>query len=303
MFGIGAIGSVIAFELQKSQDSDDLSFYNRSPKSNIQLLTEGTPHTLPITLEIPPYKGMVDWLVVCMKEHQYNEALEGLSNLIGSQTKIAVVRNGLRLKEPLLKFTEEANVLECSIDCPVQPEGNGFYKVIRSPVISVPEGDLANQFAELFEKTTEIKKMKDFKSESWKKLCESSALGSILCLSGKTCSIFEDEKLRNLYSQLLREGILVARADGAQIEEDFETEMMSKLLSYPKTKGSSMLTDRKSGNPIELGAKNKAITAIGKQYEIDTPLNDAIVSILENLDTIGNDVNLIPEFERLAGLR
>lgn len=78
----------------------------------------------------------------------------------------------------------------------------------------------------------------------------------------------------------MEEGIQVAKADGAIISSDFANVMLEKLEFYPKEKGSSMLTDRKLGRPIELGAKNGAIVKIGKKYKIETPLNDLIVTIL-----------------------
>ena len=41
-----------------------------------------------------------------------------------------------------------------------------------------------------------------------------------------------------------------------------------------------MLTDRKLGRPIELGAKNGAIVSVGKKYNIETPLNELVVTLL-----------------------
>ena len=63
----------------------------------------------------------------------------------------------------------------------------------------------------------------DFKSESWKKLCESASLGAITCLSGETCRIFQDEEVKDLYKRMLEESVVVAKADGAQIPSDFYT--------------------------------------------------------------------------------
>ena len=122
----------------------------------------------------------------------------------------------------------------------------------------------------------------DFKTESWKKLCESAALGAILCLSGETCWIFEDERLQRLYADLLNESITVARADGAKIEEGFDEQMLKKLLAYPPHKGSSMLTDRLNGRAIELGAKNGIISKVAKEQGTATPLNDLVVALLSH---------------------
>jgi 2-dehydropantoate 2-reductase len=286
--GIGAIGSVISFELQKNNPLNALHYYGRTPKKSIRLLKGKTRHEVPIVLRTSPFKAdHLDWLIVCIKEHQFPGAVEMLSTLIGPQTKIAVIRNGLRLKNPFLKFTDENKILECSIDCPTQPTEDGYYESFKNPVLTVPSGKLANQFEQLFKNSeTEILQVADFKTQCWKKVCESSALGSILCLCGETCWVFEDDKLISLYINLLKEGLNVADADGAKIETDFTDKMLAKLRSYPKTKGSSMLTDRINGNLIELGAKNRIITEIGELYKINTPLNELMVQLLSKINNL-----------------
>jgi 2-dehydropantoate 2-reductase len=284
VFGIGAIGSAISFELQKNKSSHILHYYSRTSKKNIKLIKGSERNEIPICLQTPPFENdILNWLFVCIKEYQYPDAIDMISNLINPQTKIAVIRNGLRLKEPFLKFTDKTSILECTIDCPTQPIEGGYYEIFKYPIVTVQSGELANEFAQLFQNSeTEVKQVTDYKTESWKKVCESSALGSILCLSGETCWVFENEKLRILYSDILKEGIRVAQADGAIIENDFEDNMLTKLHNYPKTKGSSMLTDRLNGNPIELGAKNEIISEIGKLKNVETPLNDLIITLLSN---------------------
>lgn len=287
VFGIGAIGSAISVQLQSAKERIELLYYNRSPKSSIGLLDGKTEFDIPIHLtNLEKSDAELDWLLVCIKENHYPEALNSLSNLVSPKTMVAVIRNGLKHKEPFLPFTDASRILECTIDCPTQPITDGYYESLRKPVITAPESELASQFGQLLHNSdTEVRQVSDFKSESWKKVCESSALGAILCLTGETCWIFEDEKLVTLYTDLLQEGIAAARADGAHIKPDFKDKMIAKLLSYPKTKGSSMLTDRLNGNPVELGAKNGVISDIGKELGVDTPLNDLVVTLLGRTNT------------------
>jgi ketopantoate reductase len=56
--------------------------------------------------------------------------------------------------------------------------------------------------------------------------------------------------------------------------------MLEKIKIYPKEKGTSMLTDRTLGKPIELGAKNGAIGKVGKKYNLETPLHDLVCTLL-----------------------
>lgn len=281
VLGIGAIGTVTAFELQKNKAAQ-LYYFSRRPQNTLNLIQENSKIQIPAKVqtnatEVP----QLDWLIICLKAYHYKGAKDWFEDLIHPNLKIAVIRNGIKLKSPLLKWIAENQILECMIDCPTERDAEGYYKPLKNPLISVPKGELATDFESLFKDTAiRLQQMDDFKTANWEKLCESSALGAVLCLTGETCWIFEDEKMITLYTDLMQEAIAVAKADGALIKPHFLNDMLVKLKAYPKTKGSSMLTDRIMGNPIELEAKNGIISTLGKQYGIKTPVNDLFVKLL-----------------------
>jgi 2-dehydropantoate 2-reductase len=164
----------------------------------------------------------LDWLIICLKEHQFEEAKNLLQKLISRKTKIAIIRNGMELKEPLLPFATEDQILECMINCPTQPDKNQVYQQLGNAMITTAKVDLAIDFQHLFKnKDFQFRQVEDFKPENWKKLLESACLGAITCLTGETCWIFEEEKIRTLFQRLMEEGIQVAKADGPIIPSDF----------------------------------------------------------------------------------
>ncbi len=282
VFGIGAIGSVIS-SLLLQQNTFTLYFYTRAPKENIKLIFNKKKSILPINSIQTIQDGVaLDWLILCLKEYHFQEASLKFVHLIKPNTRIAIIRNGIRLKESLLKIASEENILACMIDCPTQPVGDNFYMQLRKPIVTMPDADISNSFERLFlGQPIQFNKTQDFKTESWKKLLESSALGAILCLSGETCWIFQDEKLVKIYEELLLEGLAIAQADGAKIDHSYISHLIKKLKSYPDSKGSSMLSDRLKGNPIELGAKNGIISKLAQEYGIKTPINDLICGLLK----------------------
>lgn len=287
ILGIGAIGTVIAYNLVR-YSCHRLLFFNRTPKNGLKLVYKEETHSSYIKTIIHPVENIeLDWLIICLKEHQFETAQNWWPFLIQKKTKVVVIRNGLRHIEPLLSFVRSKNILPAIIDCPTQPLQLGFYEQIRKAQITLPDSNLAKDFASLFQpKEITFILEADFKTSSWKKLCESAALGAILCLSGETCWIFQDEEMQDLYLRLLEECLSVAQKDGAKIEDSFKVEMLEKLLKYPPTKRSSMLTDRQKGNPIELGAKNGVIVKLAKEYDIITPLNDLVVQLLKHTNKL-----------------
>ena len=54
VFGIGAIGSVVAFELQKNKTLNTLSYYSRTPKKSICLIKKKKKYEITIPLQTPP---------------------------------------------------------------------------------------------------------------------------------------------------------------------------------------------------------------------------------------------------------
>jgi len=278
ILGIGAIGTVISYHLQRNSQHE-LYYFSRTKKSHLNLIIENTPIEIPVGIQTKiSTKKTLDWLIICLKEHQYLEAKHWFSMLITSKTQIVIIRNGLHLKTPLLDFTSGNKILECLIDCPTQLSKTGFYQCPNMPILTVAESALGMYFKSLFNTTNiNINQVKDFKTESWKKLCESATLGAILCLHNDTCRIFKTKQLQDQYRNLMNESLQVARADGAIIESNFVEKMLAKLMHYPETKGSSMLADLRNKKPIELGAKNGMISLLGKYYNLDTPINDLII--------------------------
>ncbi|BDS11868.1 ketopantoate reductase family protein [Aureispira anguillae] len=282
ILGLGAIGSVIATALKKNETTR-IFYYNRSPKDQLRLKYQDTLFQTSIDCSIDLRNNTtLDWLIICLKEHQYSSAHIGLKNLIGTGTKVVVIRNGLRHKESVEKYCTRNNpILEVIIDCPTQPCVEGGYEQLKKAKLLLKKGMWLDDFTALFSKQTiHVLGIDDFKTASWKKVAESAALGAVLCLSGATCWIFEDEQIQNLYSLLLREAIEVALADGAKIEASFEQEMLIKVKKYPPNKGSSMLTDRLNGKTIELGAKNGIIVNLGNYYNVPTPMNHWVCTLL-----------------------
>jgi len=280
ILGVGAIGSVISLKLQAQHRK---YYYNRSPKSEIVVKHQGKTYQKAIVLSDSNESAELDWLIICLKEYQFAEAEKTLQSLITQHTKVAVVRNGINLKEPIEKYTDPENILECMIDCPTQLTSAKHYHQLRKPKVLTAQSQLSSDFKKLFDlDKIEVLQVEDFATKNWEKLIESSALGAILCLSGESCWIFEDENTSVLFQKIAKEAVQVARAEGAKIKEDFVPELLEKVKSYPASKESSMLIDRRMGRVIEINAKNGVISSLGKKHQIKTELNDFITTLLQH---------------------
>lgn len=281
--GIGAIGTVVSFGLK---DIYQLDYFNRSPRNKISIKLQGktTMRTIQLSTIIES-KTKYDWLLICVKEYHNQVLIPLIKKIIYPQTKIAVIRNGLNIKGPFSQMISEDQIIECVIDCPSEEIKKGHYLQFKKGIIHVKKSRLTNEFSNLFVKNRiVVEERTDFHTFKWKKLIASSALGAIQTILADTCRLFKDEKYLDLYKSVLLEGIQVGRADGAEISDDFLNDQVQKLLNYPENKGSSMLADFLNGREIEWKAKNGVISKIGKQYQINTEINDDLCHRLEQMN-------------------
>ena len=72
----------------------------------------------------------------------------------------------------------------------------------------------------------------------------------------------------------------VARSMKVYLPDTIEEEQMSYLLEHKEVAVSSMFMDLINGNPLEVDVLNGAVSKLGKQNNIDTPLNDFICLII-----------------------
>jgi 2-dehydropantoate 2-reductase len=285
IFGLGAIGSVMATYLNDIPNLE-LFYFNRSSKSQISI--DGPLGKTDIIFSLNPTTFSLDWLLICLKEYHYESALKDIFELVSPATKLVLIRNGLHLEKSLKGRVSNERILPCMINCPTEKIGK-LIKYCNHPILSFPKNKLAASFKDIFVAgPMQIDLADDFLSTSWMKLIESACLGSIMTLNNDTTKVFRKPEIKIQYQNLLAECICVAKADNAHIPNDYIQQIMDKLKSYPDDKGSSMLTDFRNGNQLELNAKNGIIIELSKLYEISTPLNQ---QIYEKLQAINESLN------------
>ena len=275
IFGIGAIGSLITKYISSNQ-KNNYFFFNRSDKDRISIQFEDQLTDIPINTSTNKNQQL-DWLIVCLKEYHFDKAKEQLKELIDDSTKIAIFQNGIKLSDRYQNFTHKNKILETIIDCPVQQTTTDKLLQLKIPKIILPQHSLTKEFIQLFDDSPiEFKTTEKFKKSQWIKLIESSSIGSIQCMTGQPCSTFDDPKRLQEFIELVEEGITVALSEGIHLDSDLNSQLLTKLKNYPRSKGSSMLSDKLNGRELELGAKIGVIIDIAKKNNIEVPTTQKI---------------------------
>ena len=285
VFGLGAIGSLLAKYIYQNK-SNKYYYFNRSKKESIRIKYDNEVDEFPITLS-DQITDKLDWVFICLKEYHHAEAIPRIRNVIDENTKLAIFQNGVHLSSNYTSFVNSQNILETIIDCPVERNEERLFLQHRPPKIFLPKSDIAFEFKKLYnDENVDIQIVDNFLSAQWTKLIESSAIGSIQAYTGQPCSIFEQERYLNEYIELVEEGVLVAKSQGVSLPDDLKEQLVKKLKAYPKTKGSSMLSDRLAGKRLELNAKIGVINDLAIRNSVYSPMTRKIFNLLAAIDIL-----------------
>jgi len=78
----------------------------------------------------------------------------------------------------------------------------------------------------------------------------------------------------------LQECLAVARAEGAELGDEVPQAILDKFQASPADMGTSILTDREAGRPLEWDIRNGVVSRRGRAHGIPTPISDVLVPLL-----------------------
>ncbi|MBT2246294.1 2-dehydropantoate 2-reductase [Sphingobium sp. BHU LFT2] len=270
--GTGAIGSTIAAWLIDS-DKTDVTLCARTPFDHLSVQTpdqllESDPRVVTDPSDATP----VDWVVIATKTYDAIGASVWLERLVRKDTRVAILQNGV---EHMVRFPQLAReqLLPAIVDIPAERHSPGNVVQRRNGSILVPEGAAGLAFVDLFAHSPiEVATSTDWTSAAWKKLAINCA-GAVNALTLKPAAISADEEIAELMRGLVRECILVGRAEGAQLSDTLVEEVVAGYRSSPADSINSIHADRLSGRPTEADARNGVIARLAEKHGLEAPFN------------------------------
>jgi 2-dehydropantoate 2-reductase len=279
--GVGAVGGAVAARLCAA-GRDRVVLCARTPFE--ELVVEGPAGLLRVTpplVTTPAAVQPVPWVVLATKAHQTAGAADWLRALATSQTTVAILQNGVEHAERVAPYANGATLLPVVVECPAVRVAPGRM-VQRAPAeLLVPATVAGQHFAELFAGTDiRVTVTSDFVTAAWRKLCLNVAGGAITALTDRPMGVMRRADVAQVARDLIAECLAVGRAEGAVLHEGLIEEIVTSMVAEPAEAGTSMLTDRRAGRPLEADARNGAVARIGARHGIATPLNRAVTALL-----------------------
>ena len=281
VIGPGAIGGMIAAQLCQNS-RNDLTVVARTPFSKLLLDTpDGELRADPRIVSQPGDTGPADWVLVATKAYDSESAAACFDSLLGEQTKVAVLQNGVNHVERFSAWLPRERILPVIVDCPTERVAPGEIRQRGPALLTVPCDELGQGFSALFADTgVTCRQSDDFTSMAWWKLCVNSA-GVVNALVLQPARIANDESAAKVMRSIVEETAAVGRAEGAILSPDIADEVVNIYRRQPPDSVNSLHADRAAGRPMEIDLRNGIVVELGKKHGIQTPYNDMAVSLLK----------------------
>lgn len=236
--------------------------------------------------------GPADLVLVCIKDYQLEAALPGLSALVGSDTILLPLMNGIRAAERLVVTLGRQHVLGglCRVVSFIAAPG-----VLKqsSPFQSITFGEWdgrrttrARAILSLLQQaglTAELST--DIDAAMWTKflfITAYSGLASVVRLPAGTIKSCPETMV--MLESCMSEIEAVARAKGVALETGVVAEAMAFVRAMPDETTASMQRDVAAGRLFELEALTGSVVRYGRETSVPTPVNSFIYAALKPIE-------------------
>lgn len=280
VIGPGAVGGTVAAWLAQNP-SHAVTVCVRTPFESLAVETpEGAIHATPRVAASPAGLSPVDWVLVTTKTYDTDATMAWLDVLVGPQTRVAILRNGVEHTQPFAGRIAAERLVPAVVDIPAERSAPGRVLQRRNGWIKVPAGVAGEAFAALFAHTPiTVETVADFTTEAWKKLALNCA-GAVNALVLKPAGVAHDEGAAEVMRSLVRECVAVGRAEGADLADDLPDQVIAGYRGADPASVNSLHADRAAGRPMELDARNGVIVRKGAVHGVATPANAMVVALL-----------------------
>lgn len=250
----------------------------------------GDAFTLPVAVTADPHEvGPVDLVLLAVKMHDLDGAIETARPLVGPATAVLCVQNGIDAPGRVAAAFGEAAVIAGAIYLSATVESPGVYVQIGDPgfihlgELHVGRTPRLESVAALFERGgLPAERHDDVWRPLWTKFMAICAFSGVTALTRLPLrQVLACPETRTLYRDVLDEVVTLAAAEGAPLPAsaaDEHMELLRQLERLPER--GSMAYDLLAGRRIEIDALNGAVVQRGKAAGLPTPCNRVIYAAL-----------------------
>jgi 2-dehydropantoate 2-reductase len=249
----------------------------------------------PVATTDPHEVGPVDLVVIATKAAEVESAAAAALDLLGPETLVLPIQNGLGSRERVAAIVGPRRVLAgviggfgASIVSPGHVHHHGM-ELVRLGECSGPVTDRVQKVAEAWRRAGfTVRTYDDIDQLVWEKLICNTAFSAICALTGLTIGeVMEDADTWSIAWQCATEAFTVARAQ--RIELSFEDPLAWVRAFGEAIPGASpsMLLDLRAGRSTEIDVINGAIPPLAAKLGLDAPVNRTVSALVRVIERVG----------------
>jgi 2-dehydropantoate 2-reductase len=217
---------------------------------------------------------------LAVKDTQNQSASGWLDRLCDDNTVVCVLQNGVEQVERVGPLCPSSEVVPAVVWFSAEPHPEGWIRLRTGVRLVLPETAGAQRLAELLGDTdVTVQLDPDFVTAAWRKLLV-NALADLMVLTGRRSGMFRRDDVAALSRRYLAECLAVARAEGANLDDDVVDGIVGMFAKSPEDMTTSMLTDREAHRRLEWDIRNGVISRKGTKHGLATPISDGLVALL-----------------------
>ncbi len=304
VFGTGAVGGYFGGRL--AQSGEEVIFIARG--KHLQAMKDnglkidsinGDFIVQPVqATDNPEEVGIVDMVLVGVKAWQVSDAAVAMKPMVGPQTFVLPLQNGVEAPSQLAAVLGQEHVLGglCGLISYIAEPGHichaGTDPFIRFGELDNRPSDRVEWLRKAFERTSGItvNVPSDIHVAMWQKFVLIAAWSGMGAITRAPVGIFRSQPgTRQMLERTIFEIYDVARARGIDLPEDVLVKTVEFLDALPTEGTASMQRDIMNGKPSELEMQNGAVVRLGKDVGVETPVNNFIYNSLLPMEMRARD--------------
>lgn len=257
------------------------------------LLIDNEPHA---TIQVPRVRatddpaavGVVDLVLIAVKLWDTESAVDAIRPMVGPQTTVMSLQNGVMKDDTLRRAFGEAAVMGGVAYVATQIARPGVIRqtgAMQRFIFGEYDGRRSARAEQLLEALGHAGIQAEISDDIRRTLWEKYVF--LVGLSGTTATmrstigpIRANPRSRTFLHELLKETVAVGRAHGVRLPEHYADERLAFLDTVPPDMTSSMHHDLERGNRLEVAWLSGAVVQLGEAVGVPTPANRAVWDIL-----------------------
>jgi 2-dehydropantoate 2-reductase len=236
----------------------------------------------------PAEIGPVDIVLFAVKLYDAERAAALLSPLIGRDTAVITVQNGVDAVETVSRHVGPEHVVggAAYIIAAVEAPGRIRHTAKDSLVFGESDGSRSPRLV-AFETASQragcgATLSTNIACDLWTKFVRLATWSGMTTVTRSPIGVLRDNPaLMAMMSSALDEAIAVGRARGVPLPEALLEETVTLVKSFPDGSKSSMLEDLEHGRRLELPWLSGAVARMGREAGVPTPVHQFIATVLE----------------------